>query len=362
MEQQQQLPRRRDARRHKEKIGADGPVHHAHAAASPTIIFIGAFVTVFVVTIAILFYRRRRRKPNYDEILPMISEAAKRRQGFQAEDSDNDESLGPRPLPPPSVLDNRSAPPPPPQYSHLELRQLEADGDTSHCWGSLPSRHVAVRGAHFLRDGRKVPSEPHSSCLAVELFRSASVVYDVASRADSPVHSLQSRSAQQIAAPIFVANLIIPATDGFYQLVLYFGLLRDERPSAASTLYERFINGTDAFRNARLKLIPSVAEGPWLVQSAVGSRPAILGKALKQRFSKGEGHFEVAIDCNSSPAAGRIVSLVKSYARSLVVDLAFVIEAQTADELPERVLGCVRMLHIDLSESGVPEFVQGAPV
>jgi hypothetical protein len=66
------------------------------------------------------------------------------------------------------------------------------------------------------------------------------------------------------------------------------------------------------------------------------------------------GYLEVDVDCNSTPAAGRIVSLVKSYCRSLVVDLAFVLEAQTADELPERVLGGVRMLHIDLSEQAVP--------
>ena len=84
--------------------------------------------------------------------------------------------------------------------------------------------------------------------------------------------------------------------------------------------------------------------------------------AHASRLGLGDGPAPAGRDAASSPAAGRIVSLVKSYARSLVVDLAFVIEAQTADELPERVLGCVRMLHIDLSESGVPEFVQGAPV
>ena len=65
------------------------------------------------------------------------------------------------------------------------------------------------------------------------------------------------------------------------------------------------------------------------------------------------------VDCNSSPAAGRIVSLVKSYASSLVVDLAFVIEAQTADELPEAVIGAARLLHIDLGERAVPSFDEG---
>ena len=143
------------------------------------------------------------------------------------------------------------------------------------------------------------------------------------------------------------------------QVVLYFGVAVDDRPSAGSRLYERFCAGSDAFKNKRFKLIPSVAEGPWLVQTAVGSRPSILGKALKQRWVRGDGYTEVDVDCNSSPAAGRIVSLVKSYARSLVVDLAFVIEAQTTEELPERVLGCARMLHIDLSEQAVPTHVEG---
>ena len=120
--------------------------------------------------------------------------------------------------------------------------------------------------------------------------------------------------------------------------------------------------GSDAFRNARFKIVPSVAEGSWLVKQGVGSRPAILGKTLRQRFHQGEaaglaeGFFEVSVDCNSSPAAGRVVSLVKSYAKSLVMDLAFIVEAQSADELPERVVGCGRLAHVELSEAAVPSF------
>ena len=143
------------------------------------------------------------------------------------------------------------------------------------------------------------------------------------------------------------------------QVVLYYGVLAEDAASPAARLFARFTAGSDAFRNARFKLIPSVAEGPWIVKTGVGSRPSILGKALKQRFARGEGYFEVDVDCNSSPAAGRIVSLVKSYARSLVVDLAFVVEAQTHDELPERIIGGTRLMHIDLSETQVPTYVEG---
>ena len=71
--------------------------------------------------------------------------------------------------------------------------------------------------------------------------------------------------------------------------------------AAAARLLERFRNApSDAFRNKRLKIVPSVVEGPWLVQQAVGTRAAILGKTLRQRFYRGDGYMEVDVDCNSS--------------------------------------------------------------
>ena len=135
----------------------------------------------------------------------------------------------------------------------------------------------------------------------------------------------------------------------------------EEEAGAPSRLLERFVNGTDAFRNARFKLIPSVVEGPWLVQQAVGTRPALLGKTLRQRFHRGvtangTAYLEVDVDCNSSPAAGRVVSLVKLYSKQLVIDLGFVIEAQTRDELPERVLGCGRVMRITLDDEVLPRW------
>ena len=139
-------------------------------------------------------------------------------------------------------------------------------------------------------------------------------------------------------------------------MVFYFGVWAGDEGSGHAALLERFCSGSDAFRNARFKILPNVSQGSWLVKNGVGSRPAILGRSLKQRFHSGEGYFEVDVDCNSSPAAGRVVSLVKSYAKSLVVDLAFVVEGQSASELPERVIGCGRLCHIDLAEGSIPRF------
>ena len=164
----------------------------------------------------------------------------------------------------------------------------------------------------------------------MELFRAPSAVHDVAGRSDSPARTLGARTRRPLAST-FVVNLAIPAADGVYQvttptltlaltltlnppspsqLVLYFGVFEEEeigvlspsgagatpaaaKPSAGGRLLARFVAGTDAFRSARLKILPSVAEGPWLVKTGVGNRPAILGKSLRQRFHSGEGYFEV---------------------------------------------------------------------
>ena len=273
-----------------------------------------------------------------------------------------DPDAPPKPLPAPSVLNEMMPPPPPAQYSRLELRQLldvDDDDDTSaaeHCWSPLPSSTIPVRASSYLKDGKKAPSAHGSLLLAVELFRSPTAASHVAKRPDSPAHTLAKRTTSDVDF-VFVVNMVLPAAEGVYQVVFYYGLLREQGgPSAASRLLERFINGTDAFRNARFKLIPTVVEGPWLVQKAVGNRPALLGKTLRQRWHRGDGYLEVDVDCNSSPAAGRVVSLVKSYSMALVVDLGFVLEAQTSDELPERVLGCGRMMHITLEDHALPRW------
>jgi hypothetical protein len=54
---------------------------------------------------------------------------------------------------------------------------------------------------------------------------------------------------------------------------------------AQKSLFGRFIHGTNQFRNSRLKLIPNVALGPWVVQRAVGTKPLIVGRALKVRVN-----------------------------------------------------------------------------
>ncbi|KOO21499.1 lipid binding [Chrysochromulina tobinii] len=353
---------------------------------------VGVGVVLLLVALIFFFFLRSRRRLSYEE-LPIMANKEDERGGSC--DTQHDPNMAPKPLPPPSLLSDRSSRASAVQRSRLELRKLESDlleGSDSffppdgsggapageQCWAPLSASQFHVRASSYLKDGRNAPSSPGSELLAVELFRTPTAAYHlVARRDDCPAHTLSRRTAEPVRL-VVVINMILPAADGVYQVVFYHAIPdllapggsgsgsgdrgeEEEEAGAASRLLERFVNGTDAFRNARFKLIPSVVEGPWLVQQTVGTRPALLGKTLRQRFHRGvtangTAYLEIDVDCNSSPTAGRVVSLVKLYSKQLVIDLGFVIEAQTRDELPERVLGCGRVMRIALDDELLPRW------
>ena len=215
-----------------------------------------------------------------------------------------------------------------------------------------------VRGPQYTRDKVKMPSATGSQLLCVEAFRHTAGVFDAAGRAGSPIDAVASRCAEELDS-IFVCSLMLPATGFVWHVVFYFGLFGPLPPHVAA-LIERFRGGDDKFRNARFKLIAKIVDGPWLVRKTVPSKPAILGKTVPLLFPTGaakgtrRGYFGVDVDTTRSSAANRVLSVVKGNAPALVVDLAFLLEAQADDELPEMCLGSGRISHIELSAEKVP--------
>jgi hypothetical protein len=55
------------------------------------------------------------------------------------------------------------------------------------------------------------------------------------------------------------------------------------------------------------------------------------------------------VDIGSSMVANAIVHLAIGYITTLTVDLAFLIEAQTEEELPEKLLATIRLKKLDLT-------------
>ena len=102
-------------------------------------------------------------------------------------------------------------------------------------------------------------------------------------------------------------------------------------------------------RARKLKLIPAVAEGPWMVRKAVGSKPVILGTKLDtHHFSEGRYH-EIDIDISANVSAAHATGMVAGALKSLVFDIGIILEGQAKDELPERLLGTVRLRKVDLA-------------
>eukprot|EP00937_MAST-01D_sp_MAST-1D-sp2_P002696 g2696.t1 len=141
---------------------------------------------------------------------------------------------------------------------------------------------------------------------------------------------------------------------GFANLVLYFSPRRPT-PSVGDAAFDalaaRFFApgpAADAFRRQRLKILPRVVEGPWAVRKAVGFRPAILGDRVKQSYHHGDGFLEVRVDISSSVIATKLLKLCTKVVTRLTMDLAFIIQGEGEDELPERVLGCARFHRLDL--------------
>jgi hypothetical protein len=64
--------------------------------------------------------------------------------------------------------------------------------------------------------------------------------------------------------------------------------------------------------------------------------------------------LEVDIDIGSSTVANNVVRFVLGYVRTLVVDMCFLIEGKTDEELPERLIGTSRVAHLEPDSAVAP--------
>ncbi len=72
--------------------------------------------------------------------------------------------------------------------------------------------------------------------------------------------------------------------------------------------------------------INQIVEGNFIVRNAVGSKPTILGRKLKQSYFRGENYFELDVDVASSAIAQRVTGIACGYAKSLTIEMAIVLQ------------------------------------
>ncbi|XP_006659442.2 protein ENHANCED DISEASE RESISTANCE 2 [Oryza brachyantha] len=232
-----------------------------------------------------------------------------------------------------------------PNHFHGTLQRAKREGDPNS-WSEPGGEKFMIRGKTYLTDYTKVVGgDPLLKLIAVDWFKADERFDSVALH---PKSLVQSEAAKKIPF-LLVINLQVPAKPS-YNLVMYYAA---QRPVNKDSLLGRFIDGTDAFRDARFKLIPSIVDGYWMVKRAVGTKACLLGKAVTCNYLRQDNFLEIDVDIGSSSVARSIIGLVLKYVTGLIVDLAILIEAKEERELPEYILGTVRLNHPN-PDSAVP--------
>ncbi|KAI0496260.1 hypothetical protein KFK09_022574 [Dendrobium nobile] len=214
------------------------------------------------------------------------------------------------------------------------------------CWRMLDGNNFKVRSKTFCYDKTKVPAgKPFMKLVAIDWFKDMNTMDHVARRQGCAVHAASEKGLFTL-----VVNVQVPGST-HYSMVFYFV----SKPLVSGSLLQRFVDGDDEFRNSRFKLILSVPKGSWVVRRSVGSTRCLLGKAVDCTYIRGPKYLEIDIDIGSSTVANGVLGLVFGMITTLVVDMAFLIQANTSEELPERLIGAARVSWLEHSSAIVPQ-------
>ncbi|XAR72119.1 hypothetical protein NMG60_11018640 [Bertholletia excelsa] len=246
---------------------------------------------------------------------------------------------------------------------YVELQEVVEENNVLCCYGATltkdPSCNSAcswttadpssflIRGASYLQDRQKIKAKSTlMQLVAADWLKSDKREDDISSRPGGIVQKYAAQGGHQF---FFVVNIQVPGTTT-YGLVLYF---MTESPLEENPLLEHFVNGDDAHRNSRFKLIPYISKGSWIVKQSVGKKACLVGQALEVHYYRGQNYLELEVDVGSSQVARGVCNLVLGYLNNLVIELAFLIQANTEEELPECLLGTCRLNHLDASKAVV---------
>ncbi|OQR96184.1 hypothetical protein THRCLA_07355, partial [Thraustotheca clavata] len=208
-------------------------------------------------------------------------------------------------------------------------------------WHEPSPSEFRVRSKRYLTDSvKEAVDHPKCDLVWVDVLQGKrESFFHVAQRQDGLVSKFHALYPEN---ELFILNILLPGSPEI-TYVNYFALRTPilEDTDAFSRLWRAFMDGTDEYRNARLKLIPRIVHGPWMVRKAVGTKPFILANALEIQWYRGKNYLEAVVDVSSDTVAKKVTSMCRMCVSSLSVDIGLVLEGQCEDELPEAMLGHV---------------------
>ncbi|KAE9611431.1 putative protein ENHANCED DISEASE RESISTANCE 2, PH domain, START [Lupinus albus] len=214
-------------------------------------------------------------------------------------------------------------------------------------WAASDPSLFLIRGETYLQDQRKVKAKDTlMQMVGADWLRSDTREDDLSSRPGSIVQQYAAKGGSEF---FFVINIQMPSNP-MYSLALYY---MTRSPLEDNPLLQSFVDGDDTYRNSRFKLIPYISKGSWIVKQSVGKKACLVGQALEILYIRGKNYLELDINVGSSTVARGVSNLVLGYLNNLIVEMAFLIQGNTQDELPEVLIGTCRLNHMDASKSFV---------
>ncbi|XWS66169.1 hypothetical protein CRYUN_Cryun05aG0176800 [Craigia yunnanensis] len=230
-------------------------------------------------------------------------------------------------------------------YSYGTSLQKDPTCTLPCSWSAGDTSAFLIRGKNYLKDNQKIKaSGTLMQMVGADWLISDKREDDLGSRLGGIVQKYAARGGPEF---FFIVNMQIPGSP-MNTLAMYYMI---KTPLEDHPLLYNFVNGDDAYRNSRFKLIPYISKGSWIVKQSVGKKACLLGQALEAHYFRGKNYLEVEIDVGSSTVARGVANLVLGYLNNLVIEMAFVIQGNTQEELPEILLGTCRLNHLDLSKA-----------